>query len=108
MVSFIIYIICIIASWKVYEKMGRPGWNCLIPIYNMYVFFDVLYGNGWKFLLLLIPFYNIYVIIKFYIDLSHAFGESGGFAAGLILLNPIFMAILGFGQYQFNGSPYTA
>ena len=32
-----------------------------------------LYGNGWKFLLLLIPIYNIYFVIKMNIDWAKAF-----------------------------------
>lgn len=103
MLSLALYVITIIANWKVYEKLGRQGWECIIPVYNMYALFDALYGDGIKFLFLLIPFYNIYVMIKLYIDLAKAFGQSGAFAAGLILVNPIFMAILGFGNYSCEG-----
>lgn len=59
--------------------------------------FDIVYpGHGIKFLLMLIPFVNIYIGIKCYIDLAKAFGKSGAYALGLIFLNPIFMCILGF------------
>ena len=34
-----------------------------------------LYGNGWKFLLLLIPIYNIYFVIKMNIDWAKAFNQ---------------------------------
>ena len=95
----------IVAMWKVFTKAGKPGWAAIIPIYNTYTLFDMVYGKGWKFLFLLVPFYNIYVGIKLYIDLAHCFGKSGGFAVGLIFLNPIFMCILGFGSAVFE-SPY--
>jgi hypothetical protein len=99
--GLIFAVIGVISSWKIFVKAGRPGWACLIPFYNVYTQFDIVYGNGWKFLLLLIPFYNIYVMIKFYIDLAHAFGQSTAFGVGLILLSLIFMCILAFGDAQY-------
>ena len=37
------------------------------------------------------------------IKLAHTFGKGGGFAAGLILLPPIFALILGFGSAEYEG-----
>lgn len=65
-------ILSLVGSWMVYKKMGRQGWEGIVPIYNTYVLCQELYGNGWKFLLLLIPFYNIYFGIKMMIDLAKA------------------------------------
>lgn len=95
-------ILTIVATVKVFVKMGYAGWEAIVPLYNAYILFKELYGNGWKMLLMLIPFYDIYVLIKFYIDLAHAFGKSTGFGIGLIFLSPIFMCILG-----FDNSTYT-
>ena len=96
-------IFVLIAMAKVFKKAGRPGWHVIIPFLNAYDEFDIAEGSGLRFLLLLIPFFNIYVMIKFYIDLAKSFGKSGGFAAGLIFLGPIFIAILGFGSAQYIG-----
>ena len=57
-------ILSMVGSWMIFKKMGRQGWEGIVPIYSTYVLCKVLYGNGWKFLLLLIPFYNIYFAIK--------------------------------------------
>ena len=104
--TLIVYIaVCvllIVINWKIYVKMGRQGWECIIPIYNVYVLFKAMYGNGWKFLLLLIPIYNIYVGCKFCIDMAHRFGKSTGFGVGLIFLSIIFECILAFGDAQFT------
>lgn len=96
--SWVLAIVQLAGNWMVFKKMGREGWEGIIPVYNLYVLFKELYGNGWKFLLLLIPIYNIYVIIKLCIDLARAFNQDSGFAIGLIILSPIFMCILGFGD----------
>lgn len=95
-------IVSLVASWMVFKKMGREGWEGIIPLYNTYVLCDVLYGNGWKFLLLLIPFYNIYFSIKMIVDQAHAFNKSTGFAIGMLFFPYIFLLILGFGDAVFG------
>ena len=95
----------IIAMWKVFEKAGEPGWAALIPFYNAYVLFKITWGNGWKFLLMLIPIANIVILIITMVKLAKAFGKDGGFAVGLILLSIIFMCILAFGKAEYQGVP---
>lgn len=104
----VVWLAIIVAMWKVFTKAGKPGWAAIIPFYNTYTLFDMVYGDGCKFLFLLVPFYNIYISIKLYIDLASAFGKSGGFVVGLIFLNPIFMCILGFGPAVFEPKCYTS
>ena len=87
-------ILSLVGSWMVYKKMGRQGWEGIVPIYNTYVLCQELYGNGWKFLLLLIPFYNIYFGIKMMIDLAKAFNLGAGFGIGLLLLSAFQMTLL--------------
>ncbi len=36
-ILFVIYFITIVASWKMFVKMGEKGWKCLIPIYSSYI-----------------------------------------------------------------------
>jgi len=100
--SWLLTIATLVGSWMVFKKMGHEGWEGIIPLYNQYVLFKELYGNGWKFLLLLIPIYNIYVAIKLALDLARAFNQETAFGVGLFLFSPIFLCILGFGdQYVF-------
>lgn len=95
--SLIIGILTLVAEWMIFKKMGRQGWEGIVPIYNTYVLCQELYGNGWKFLLLLIPIYNIYFVIKMNIDWAKAFNQGVGFGIGLLLLPFIFQLILAFG-----------
>ena len=102
----------IIAMWKIFTKAGKAGWLIFIPIVNMYVMFDIVYGKGWKFLLLLVPFLNVIIEILFFIDLAKAYGKGTGFGIGLIFLGFIFIPILGYGsatyQPSFNNNNYVA
>ena len=98
-------ILMIIAQWRIFSKAGEPGWASLIPIYNLYVLYKITWGSGIRFLLLLIPLYNIILAIQTNIRLARAFGKDDGFAVGLIFLPSIFMLILGFGGAQYCGVP---
>jgi hypothetical protein len=76
---------------------------CLIPFYGTYKLVEIGAGNGWMFLLMLIPIVNIVFIIWFSIQLAKAYGQPGVFAVGLIFLTSIFYAILGFGDSKYIG-----
>lgn len=89
------------------QEDGPSGWEGIVPFYNTYVLCQELYGNGWKFLLLLIPIYNIYFVIKMNIDWAKAFNQGVGFGIGLLLLPFIFQLILAFGGEQYRDGSYT-
>lgn len=107
-IGVIIAILGIVAMWKIFVKAGEPGWAAIIPFYSTYVLFKITWGNGWKFLLLLIPFANIVFIIITMVKLAKAFGKGGGFAVGLIFLSVIFYCILAFGDARYVGVPQKA
>lgn len=96
-----ITVLLIAASWKIFEKAGVPGWTSLIPFYSQYKLAQLVFGNGWIFLLAIIPCVGFIYNIVFCIKLAKAYGKGVGFGIGLILLNPIFMLILGFGSAEY-------
>ena len=98
MLELVISILSLAASWRIFQKMGRKGWEGIIPIYSSYVLMEELYGNGWRILLFLIPLYNIYLIFRVNIDLANKFHQGAGFGIGLALLYPVFACILAFGN----------
>jgi uncharacterized membrane protein YhaH (DUF805 family) len=108
-VIVLVYLVVVVfelaAVWKVFAKAGQPGWAAIIPIYNFYVLCKVAGRPGWWVVLFMIPVVSVVVGIIVLIDLAAAFGKSGGFAAGLILLGFIFFPILGFGSDQYRGNP---
>ena len=103
----VIYVLLIIAMWKIFTKAGKPGWASIVTIYNVIVMFQIIGLNPWLLLLYLIPVVNFVVAIVFSImqasRLSKAFGKGTGFAFGLFFLNPIFLLILGFGDSKYVG-----
>lgn len=98
-----IAVLAIAGQWKVYIKAGKPGWACIIPFYNLIVLVEIVGKPVWWFLLLICPCINIIFIIWVYNLLSKSFGKDEGFTVGLVLLTPIFMCILGFGDAVYLG-----
>lgn len=103
-IGAIIGIITLVGMWKIFSKAGVPGWGAIVPIYNMYLLFKITMGNGWLFLLLLIPFVNIIMGIVVYAKLAAAFNKGIGYTLGLIFLTPIFIMMLGFGSAEYVGT----
>lgn len=101
---FAVGILIIIAEWKIFKKAGQPGWAAIVPFYNFYVLCKITWGNGWLFLLALLPFGGLLFLIFTYIKLAHVFGKGGGYAAGLVFFPYIFMPILGFGRAEYCGT----
>jgi hypothetical protein len=104
-VGLLIGLLMIVAMWKVFTKAGQPGWACIIPIYNLYIWCKIVGRPWWWIILMLIPFVNIIVGIILCIDMAKSFGKGAGFGIGLALLGVIFLPILGFGSAQYQGAP---
>ena len=99
----IIAVLMLAAMWKVFTKAGEPGIASIIPIYNTYVLFKIIYGNGIKFLYLFVPILNVVASIMLYVRLGQRFGKGTGFILGMIFLSPIFLLILAFDNSYYQG-----
>jgi len=102
-ISLAVCIFILVCEWKIFKKAGKPGWACIIPIYNAYVLFDIIYGKGVKFLLLLVPLLNIVVAIAAAIRIAHVYGKSTGFGILNLFLPIIAEPILAFGDAEYKG-----
>lgn len=103
LINLAILVLFLVGWYKMFEKMGRQGWEGLIPIYNMVILLEVLKKPWWWVLLMLfVPIVNIVFMILTYIELAKRFGQGAGFAIGLTFLGFIFFPLLGFGDYRFT------
>jgi hypothetical protein len=89
--------------WKTFEKMGKPGWAGIVPVYNIIVTLEVIRKPIWWIALFFIPFVNIVMFILVGIEVAKCFGKDTGFGVGLGLLGFVFYPILGFGSARFIG-----
>lgn len=113
LIMIAVAVVCLVAKYKMFKKMGIDGWKSLIPMVSDYVQMEAT-GVNQKWLLVItfgsaiaaIPFLGwlayaaaaIYYSILMNVSLAKAFGKSTGFAVGLILLAPVFLIILGFSK----------
>ncbi len=99
----IVFVVVVIGMWKVFQKAGEEGWKAIIPIYNMWTLLKIVGRPGWWIILFFIPIVNFIIWIIVANDVSKSYGKGVGFTVGLVLLSPIFICILGFGDAQYVG-----
>lgn len=119
--AYIIFYLVVL--WKFATKTGRPGWSLYIPIYSNFVWCDIAGMDTIWCILSFAPSIVLYMypgnigvsiissifamIISFCFchSLATRFNKGIGYAIGLFLLNPIFLAILAFNKkcYYYRG-----
>ena len=97
-------IVVIVAWWKVFTKAGKPGWACLIPIYNTIVMLEIAEKPLWWLVLFFIPIANLVAMIMMSVAIAQLFGKGTGFGIGIAFLGFIFIPILGFGSATYAGA----
>ncbi len=105
LVMLVFVVIAIIAYWKIFTKAGKPGWAAIIPFYNIIILLEIVGRPAWWIIFMFIPLANIVVAAVILHRLSRAFGHDIGFTIGLLLLSPVFMLILAFGESRYLGVP---
>ena len=100
LVELVIVVAALAGLWKTFEKMGRRGWEGIVPIYNLYILVQIIGKPLWWIVLFMIPLVNIVPCV----EVAGKFGKSAGFGVGLALLGFVFFPILGFGDAQFNAA----
>ncbi|MFN8052984.1 MAG: DUF5684 domain-containing protein [Acidimicrobiales bacterium] len=87
------------SNWKVWVKMGDPGWMGIVPILNVYRIFQrtrpeqaVLYT-----ILSIVPCISIVMAFFYWSDLGKLFGKS--------FLHGLLTPLLAFGDATYVGPP---
>jgi hypothetical protein len=94
-------VLWVVGGWKTFEKAGKPGWACIIPIYNWIVAIEIGEKPLWWIVLLFIPIVGPILI---YMPFAEKFGKGAGYALGLAFFPFIFYPMLGLGDAQFVGA----
>ncbi len=55
-ITLVLYVIRIIAYWKIFKKMGEPGWKSIIPIYSDYIMYKKTWKPMWFWITLAVSF----------------------------------------------------
>jgi signal peptidase I len=71
------YIALSFSLYKLFPKAGKPATNALIPLYNMMEVADIVGRKKWHALLLLIPYFNVFIFAGLMVDLARSFNRFG-------------------------------
>ncbi len=99
---FFLYIFKMIYNYFLFKKMGRKGWEGIIPIYNVFVKLKVLDIPLWLILFYFIPGASIVLYVVIAINMGIKFQKDTFFIIGLVFLPIVFCPILAFGKSEFN------
>ncbi len=102
-IILVLGLLTIAGMWKVFDKAGQPGWACLIPIYNLYIFTVIAGREWWWMLLCIIPYIGFIFAIILTVDIAKSFGKSVPYGLGLAFLGFIFWPMLGFSDARYIG-----
>jgi hypothetical protein len=120
------FVLQAIADWKIFTKAGEAGWKSLIPIYNVYVEYEICWtgllglvfvaaslvtglidttnaSNFVKVLVVVVWILAMILHLMQSIKLSKSFGKGVGFGLVLFFFGPIGRLILGFGSAEYIG-----
>lgn len=98
LISTALCVLMIISMWKIFKKNNKPGWACLIPIYNVYTICNIVGKKWWFMLLFCLPIANIYALFVVCKGLAEKEGKNTGFVIGMMLLPVVFFPILAFSK----------
>jgi hypothetical protein len=117
-------VVTVAGFWKVYVKAGHPGWASIVPIYNWWVWVEIIGRPRWWFwgmlaaslLSVVLPVvaavFGIAMAVLYLLaclDMARAFGKGAGYGIGLWFLPFVFAPLLGFGDSMYGGgTPTTA
>lgn len=100
--SFIISLVVIVSLWKLFTKVGKPGWHAVVPFLNMYDLFEISGMAGWLFIATFIPIVGIIISVMCYINLAHRFGKSDGFGILMLFFPYVCIPMLAFSKLPYD------
>lgn len=93
-----------ISYFKIFEKADIDGYKVLIPFYNLYLLLKIADLNGWIFILLLIPGINIIFFFIISMRIGKRFSKNIFFQIMMCILPFIFYPVLAFSKSLYKAS----
>ena len=81
--AIIIYVLQVVAMWKLFTKAGEKGWKSIIPIYNTVILFKISGVSPW------------FIVV---IALLYCLPYVGIIAGSIVLIYQIYMLAKSFGK----------
>ena len=95
-------ILMFVDAWKIYKKMGRKGWEGIIPIYDIYVACRATGINPWWMLTIFVPPAFAILIIILGVRICEGLGKSTLFSVLTPMFEPICLTIIAFDSSEWD------
>ena len=102
--GFLLLILLLVDAWRIFKKMGRKGWEGIIPIYDVYVLCRETGVNPWWILTIFIPPVFAFLIVILAVRLCEAFGKTTLFSVMTTMLAPICLTIIAFNDDKWDAT----
>ena len=92
-----LFTIPIAFCWKQFEAAGQKGWYSLIPYYNIYVLLKIIgkHKKFWWWFFIVFPYINIFMLLLMLVEMGKCFGRFKIWEEGMAALLPfIFFPII--------------
>ena len=71
-----LFTIPIVFCWKLFERANYKGYYSVIPYYNLYILTKIVdCTKWWWYVLLIIPYLNLFTMMLLFIDLAKSYGR---------------------------------
>jgi len=100
---FAMVFLVLASTWRLFTKAGEAGWKSIVPVYNLVVMLKLIGRPWWWLLLMLVPLVNLIPGVMVCFDLAKAYGKGTGAGFGILILGPIFIMWLAFGDARYVG-----
>ena len=124
----VLYVLFVIAEWKILTKAGEKGWKSLIPVYNVYISHHIV-GMSHIWFILEVVTWIIEVILELVnglpswtalvfgiftavftlvselihiLKMCSCFGKGTAFKIGMILIPDLFFLIIAYGRSEYQ------
>jgi len=104
LIGLAVYVLLVVALWRVFSKAGYPGWLAIIPIVNLIFLTKIAGFSGWFALLYIVPIVGFVFYIIVSIRVGRAFGHGWFFSIALLVL----LHIIGYLILAFSSDTYRA
>jgi len=54
--------------WKTFGHAGHPGWKSAVPVYNYYIWLQIIDKQLWWFIFLVMPFINAFMVMLMVVE----------------------------------------
>lgn len=92
--------------YKVFEDAGKQSWQALMPVYNYYVWIQIIDKKWWWFALMFVPFINMFMIMLMIVETVKCYGKNDlGNQALAVFFPYAYLPWLGFAADQKYTAP---